>query len=324
MDIDEDTSGLHKPMSQPKQRKKPLLLSIQNLIGEVNQACHTGLAKIFQNYTFVGCVNFNLAIIQHQTDLYVCNVPMLSRQLIYQEVLHNFREFDYIKLSAPAPIKALVIMALENPSSGWTPEDGPKERAADYVADLLTNKRQMLQDYFRMTIDKDGNLLTLPQILPSYIPEIGLLATFILRLGTEVEWEEEQSCFEGLARELAEFYSLQYNEDQIEEEDEVIPEVQQKQSKPMRIDEDETMDEEAPTSTTTTTSTTTNTSTTATSPSSSKESLARVKNKRYWTVEHIFFPALRRRFQPSKSAGEDGSVVRIASLDKLYKVFERC
>jgi len=115
------------------------------------------------------------------------------------------------------------------------------------------------------------------------------LATFILRLGTEVEWEEEQSCFEGLARELAEFYSLQYNEDQVEEgEDEEVPKVQQQttQSKPMKIDEDETMDEEeAPTSTTTTT---TATSTTSTSTSTSKESLAHVKNKRYWTVEHIF------------------------------------
>lgn len=39
----------------------------------------------------------------------------------------------------------------------------------------------MMKEYFSMTIDEEGNLLTLPQILPSYKPEIGAMATFILR-----------------------------------------------------------------------------------------------------------------------------------------------
>jgi hypothetical protein len=32
-----------------------------------------------------------------------------------------------------------------------------------------------------MTIDDDGQLLSLPQVIPNYKPEIGALATFILR-----------------------------------------------------------------------------------------------------------------------------------------------
>jgi len=233
-------------------------------------------AKIFKNYSFVGCVNENLALIQHQTELYLCNVCNLSKELIYQECLHNFAEFDYIKLSSPAPIKTLCMLALDSTISVWRPEDGPKETIASYIVELLTSRRQMLQEYFRMTIDENGQLLTLPQIIPNYTPEIGALATFILRLSTEVEWDEEQTCFETLSREFSEFYCLQY-------------------------DEDETEDEPADLSVVT-----------------PKE------NSRNWSIEHVFFPAFRRRFLPPQSASEDGSVIRIASLDKLYKVFERC
>eukprot|EP01123_Difflugia_compressa_P013193 TRINITY_DN5988_c0_g1_i1.p1 TRINITY_DN5988_c0_g1~~TRINITY_DN5988_c0_g1_i1.p1 ORF type:complete len:129 (+),score=21.92 TRINITY_DN5988_c0_g1_i1:2-388(+) len=128
----------------------------------------------------------------------------------------------------------------------------------------------MLQEYFRMTIDKEGNLLTLPQILPNYTPEIGALATFMLRLSTEVDWDEEQACFDTLSREFAEFYCLQYD------------------------------DTKNPTA------------------SPTKD------NPREWTIEHVFLPALRHRFIPPQTASEDGSVIRVASMEKLYKVFERC
>lgn len=88
-----------------------------------------------------------------------------------------------------------------------------------------------------------------------------------------MEWDEEQECFETLCRELAEFYCLQYEDD----------------------DEDETATD-----------------------------TSQVSTGRAWTVEHVFFPAFRQRFLPPKSAAEDGTIVKIASLEKLYKVFERC
>lgn len=35
------------------------------------------LVRLFKNYSFVGCVNENLALIQHQTDLFLCNAHVL-------------------------------------------------------------------------------------------------------------------------------------------------------------------------------------------------------------------------------------------------------
>jgi len=43
-----------------------------------------------------------------------------------------------------------------------------------------------------------------------------------------------------------------------------------------------------------------------------------------WTVEHVIYPGLRNYFYPPKRMAEDSSVLQIANLPDLYKVFERC
>lgn len=43
-----------------------------------------------------------------------------------------------------------------------------------------------------------------------------------------------------------------------------------------------------------------------------------------WIVEHIVYPALRGMFVPPGRFLADRSVVQIADLHELYKVFERC
>ena len=43
-----------------------------------------------------------------------------------------------------------------------------------------------------------------------------------------------------------------------------------------------------------------------------------------WMVEHVVYPAVRSVLQPPKSSAEDASLLQIANLHDLYKVFERC
>lgn len=44
----------------------------------------------------------------------------------------------------------------------------------------------------------------------------------------------------------------------------------------------------------------------------------------HWKQEHVIFPALRRYFLPPTSFVHNGAILQIASLNDLYKVFERC
>ena len=43
-----------------------------------------------------------------------------------------------------------------------------------------------------------------------------------------------------------------------------------------------------------------------------------------WTVEHVLFPAFRTGLVPPSRFSEDGTLLQIANLPDLYKVFERC
>ncbi|PIK36731.1 hypothetical protein BSL78_26435 [Apostichopus japonicus] len=43
-----------------------------------------------------------------------------------------------------------------------------------------------------------------------------------------------------------------------------------------------------------------------------------------WTIEHVLYPALKNQFLPPKEFAENASILQIANLHDLYKVFERC
>lgn len=53
------------------------LTSILNLQQSVEVDTHKGLREIFKNHTFVGCVNAEYALLQHQTKLYLINTSKL-------------------------------------------------------------------------------------------------------------------------------------------------------------------------------------------------------------------------------------------------------
>eukprot|EP00061_Rhincodon_typus_P017855 g46747.t1 len=117
-----------------------------------------------------------------------------GQELFYQILIYDFGNFGVLKLSSPAPLYELAMLALDSPESGWTEEDGPKEGLAEYIVDFLKTKSEMLQDYFSLGIDevrilfKEGNLTGLPLLLENYVPALEGLPMFILRLATEYCW----------------------------------------------------------------------------------------------------------------------------------------
>jgi DNA mismatch repair protein MLH1 len=72
---------------------------------------------------------------------------------------------------------------------------------------ILIKRGDMLREYFAMDIDPEGNLLTLPQVLDNYVPNMDLLPRFALDLGG-CNWSEEQTCFHTVAKALARFYAV--------------------------------------------------------------------------------------------------------------------
>ncbi|KAL8576325.1 hypothetical protein ACOMHN_006248 [Nucella lapillus] len=277
------------PRKTATHRREIKLSSILVLRQEIEEACHSGLRELLKDHTFVGCVSEDLALVQHQTHLYLVNTHRLSKHLFYQIAMYDFGNFGVLRLSEAAPVYDLALLALHSGSSGWTPADGPREDLARYVASFLQSHTDMLQDYFAMHIDQEGNLLTLPMLLDNYTPPLAGLPMFVLRLATEVTWDSEKDCFTTFAKELSDLYAVKKDI--------------YAQTLPKTQPEGEAEE----------------------GSSSQSQSQADKQGESWrWTVEHVVYPAFRSLLMPPKSASEDTSVLQLANLPDLYKVFERC
>ncbi|XP_021094345.1 DNA mismatch repair protein Mlh1 isoform X4 [Heterocephalus glaber] len=209
-DVEMMESGSQKEMTAACTPRRRIinLTSVLSLQEEINERRHETLREMLQNHSFVGCVNPQWALAQHQTKLYLLNTTKLSEELFYQILIYDFANFGVLRLSEPAPLFDLAMLALGSPESGWTEEDGPKEGLAEYIVEFLKKKAEMLADYFSLEIDEEGNLIGLPLLIDNYVPPLEGLPIFILRLATEVNWDEEKECFESLSKECAMFYSI--------------------------------------------------------------------------------------------------------------------
>ncbi|KAG7334305.1 hypothetical protein KOW79_002712 [Hemibagrus wyckioides] len=270
VDVDEEKADV--TVAHTSWRRVIRLTSVKELRNEITEQTHKGLQEILHNHSFVGCINPQWSLVQHHTKLYLLNTTRLSQELFYQILMFDFGNFNVLWLSNPAPLYDLALLALDSEESGWTEEDGPKEGLAQYIVDFLKKKAEMLDDYFSMKIDEEGNLTGLPLLLDNYCPAMEGLPLFILRLATEVNWDSEKDCFHDFTKECSYFYSLRK---------EYTPE-----------------------------------------PEAGTDH-ADAEPSWQWKVEHILFKAMRS-ISPPKQCSEDGSVLHIAHLPDLYKVFERC
>lgn len=101
-----------------------------------------------------------------------------------------------------------------------------------------------------------------------------------------MEWDSEKECFQTFAQECANFYCIQHD--------------------PFLLDSTEKEDP-------------------PTQGAAATVNPALYKREPWqWVVEHVIFPALKSDFIPPRKMADDGSILQIADLHDLYKVFERC
>ncbi|XP_022159006.1 DNA mismatch repair protein MLH1 [Momordica charantia] len=307
-------SSLTAVRSFVRRRRNPKevanLTSIQDLVTEIDKNCHAGLLNIVRHCIYVGMADDVFALLQHDTHLYLANVVNLSKELMYQQVLHRFAHFNAIQLSNPAPLSELIILALkeEDVNPVCNENDGFKEKVAEMGSKLLKQKAEMLEEFFCIHIDKNGNLARLPLVLDQYTPDMDRVPEFIVSLANDIDWEDEKNCLQSVSAAIGNFYAmhppllpnpsgdgLQFYKrikSSGKPEDEDIGDgevVMENEIEHGLLSEAETM-----------------------------------WAQREWSIQHVLFPSMKLFFKPPNSLAENGTLVRVASLEKLYKIFERC
>ncbi|KAI9322625.1 DNA mismatch repair protein Mlh1 [Dichotomocladium elegans] len=210
MDIDE-SSQLSSEAKRVAPRKSLIIEGIDKLRKAVKRSENQAMTNILRNHTFVGCVDDTLALIQHDVDLYLINFSEFSEELFYQVVLAEFGNFGTLKLENPICIADSIEVALEvEEARGSLPSNlQSKSEIATSIANALVENAMMLKDHFSLKVSEDGYIIELPMLLRGHIPTMDKLPSFLLRLGTEVDWETKDRCFHSIARELALFYSAE-------------------------------------------------------------------------------------------------------------------
>ncbi|KAG8660821.1 DNA mismatch repair protein MLH1 [Manihot esculenta] len=309
-------STLTAVRSSVRQRRNPKetadLTSVQELINNIDLNCHSGLLDIVQHCTFIGMADDIFALLQHSTHLYLANVVNLSKELMHQQVLRRFAHFNAIQLSDPAPLPELIMLALKeedlDPESNEN--DGLKAKIAEMNTELLKEKAEMLEEYFCIYIDSYGNLSRLPVVLDQHMPDMDRIPEFVLSLGNDVDWEDEKCCFQAIAAALGNFYAMNPP---------LLPNPSgdglqfYKRRRPVispNNDEDPTDIGDV-----------------SVEDEIEHGLLSEAKTawaQREWSIQHVLFPAMRLFFKPQASLATNGTFVKVASLEKLYKIFERC
>lgn len=156
------------------------------------------------------------------TKLYLVRYEKILNEFFYQQILIRFGKHhsdDLVKYDNPISIYELLILALNNSEqSGWAQGDGSIEEIAKDLLTLLDDKGPMLFDYFGIEI-KNDQIHQIPRLLPNtYVPSSLTLSEFLLQLSTEVDWDDEEECFDSIALILAKWYS-ELNIDAIELQD---------------------------------------------------------------------------------------------------------
>uniref|UniRef100_A0A183T191 Mlh1_C domain-containing protein n=1 Tax=Schistocephalus solidus TaxID=70667 RepID=A0A183T191_SCHSO len=132
----------------------------------------------------------------------------------------------------------------------------------------------------------------------------------LLHLVQDVNWNEEASCFEGICRLTADFYARRTEDPQNRDvkNDLEDADASYASEEELLVTEDEKEN--------------------ATSPPASDR--RRLKLPWQWTVEHVLLPAFRTVLLPARSlcfhegSAPSPALLKLTSLNDLYKVFERC
>lgn len=305
------------------------LSSVKNLRSEVRSEIHNNLTEVFASHTYVGVVDEHrrIAAVQAGVKLYLVDYGMICSEYFYQLGLTEFGNFGTINLESSPKLVDLLSLATamerdeENRRQKSAAENvgdadsiasdstGPEETAEiDFtivpttVAKHLIERREMLNEYFSISISADGCLLSIPLLLKGYMPSLAKLPRFLLRLGPYVDWTNEENCFRTFLRELAAFYTPE----QLPAPSSSSKSLQAKDhnASPSESEhEDDSRNNNR-------------------NKDQEDEKITRRRSQITWMLEHILFPSIRSRLVATNDLVN--GVVEVADLKGLYRVFERC
>ncbi|CAJ1374762.1 unnamed protein product [Effrenium voratum] len=279
------------------------LTSVEELRKAVEADCDEQLSKLLNQSVFVGPVNHELVLLQCGASLCLANMAILAREYAYQRLLRLIGGMGSIQLSEGLPLKDLLRMGLEDPEAAAALSDKPCAQLLERFEALLLEKAELLKEYFMLEIQEaeDGpRVKSVPNGL-GLSSDSGCcfdgLPLFLVRLCSEVNWQEEKACLDGICRVSADFSA-----------DLLLPSEEQAEAAQLRKANTEALNA-------------------AVQRGEFEDVVAAAKRPRTCPLQGLrWLHEVTRKEGSSwpRDFAKNGTLLDLVSLDQLYKIFERC
>ncbi|GAW80946.1 DNA mismatch repair protein MLH [Plasmodium gonderi] len=291
------------------------------------------LTECLKNSIYVGAVDSLHSLIQYKEKLLMIKMPLIIKEITYQSILNRIGRIPPFKFEPPIPIYDLLLVALNNSYSGYfeNPDYVMKniERICNEIEQVFYSYEEMYADYFSLIIE-DGCVSTFPACCGEYFPGQEFLPLLFLRLATQIDYESELNCINGICYLLGNFYSkiTLLDDKQWTYQDELL----MIKEKEMQMLLNKTKDKN-------------DRSASFPSPSKCKDEknydfenilgdetvidinkhLAASKNINL-VFEKYFFPMIQLNtvMKIPSTFSNNGYIIELTSLNQLYRIFERC
>ncbi|SBS83513.1 DNA mismatch repair protein MLH, putative (MLH) [Plasmodium ovale curtisi] len=195
-------------------RKYPSECDDVSSIGKLKKICEEKekkeLTECLKNSVYVGPVDNMHSLIQYKEKLLMIKMPLIIKEITYQSILHRIGRIPPFKFDPPIPIYDLLVVAVNNSYSGYfeNPDYVNKsiERICNEFEQTFYLYEEMYADYFSLIIE-EGCIVTFPACCGEYFPGQEFLPLLFLRLATQIDYEKEINCINGICYLLANFYS---------------------------------------------------------------------------------------------------------------------
>eukprot|EP00928_Gymnodinium_smaydae_P043581 TRINITY_DN29165_c0_g1_i1.p1 TRINITY_DN29165_c0_g1~~TRINITY_DN29165_c0_g1_i1.p1 ORF type:complete len:876 (-),score=231.36 TRINITY_DN29165_c0_g1_i1:104-2668(-) len=207
-----------RPGVWPRDQRRAAYEEAQQLtsICELRRSAQTAsgsseLSDSLHKSVYVGPVNRELVLLQCGPALCLVNLERVARECAYQRMLRLFGGLSPVVLAEPLPLQSLLRLGILDPDSGFDEELHKQldvDALATTFATLLGEKAEMLAEYLAFDL-AEGQLRALPNVL-GLTASAGLrlegLPLYLVRLCATVNWTDEKACFEDLCRISADFF----------------------------------------------------------------------------------------------------------------------
>ena len=182
------------------------LTSVKNLKSSVVSQTDLQLKKLLRSSGYIGVTKSKspLMFIQVETTLLSVKLESVSQEIFYQLYLKYFGNFSSLILQPPLSLAQLLQVHISRTDTNQR----MTQLEAKNASDIIVDRKELLLDYFSITIDESGSLCSLPILLEGYYPDEARLPAFVSDLVSTVDWKNEEQCFLSLGRAIARLFAV--------------------------------------------------------------------------------------------------------------------